>query len=63
MDIDWCYYLATNILNMSETEFKKSTPAKLFKLLSIHQEINNPKEDKNSVSKQTEEKYIDQINF
>ena len=48
---------------MSESEFRTSTPAKLFKLLSIHQEINNPKEEKNSASKQVEEKYIDQINF
>lgn len=40
----------------------KSTPAKLFKLLSIHQEINTPKEEKNKKSN-SEGKYIDQIDF
>lgn len=63
MDIDWCYYLATKVLNMSEEEFKKSTPSKLFRLLEIHQEVNNPKEDKKKKSSNSEEKYIDQINF
>ena len=62
MDIDFCYYLATKVLNMSEEEFKKSTPAKLFKLLEIHQDINNPKEEKKK-KKNKEEKYIDQINI
>ena len=62
MDIDFCYYLATKVLNMSEEEFKKSTPAKLFKLLEIHQDINNPKEEKKSKNDQ-EEKFIDQINL
>jgi hypothetical protein len=47
---------------MSESEFRTSTPAKLFKLLSIHQEINSPKEEQKSSSK-VEEKYIDQISF
>ena len=61
MDIDFCYYLATKVLNMSEEEFKKSTPAKLFKLLEIHQDINTPKETKKKSNH--DEKYIDQINF
>lgn len=61
MDIDFCYYLATKVLNMSEEEFKKSTPAKLFKLLEIHQDINTPKENKKKNNH--DEKYIDQINF
>ena len=42
-------------------EFKKSTPAKLFKLLEIHQDINTPKENKKKSNH--DEKYIDQINF
>ena len=62
MDIDFCYYLATKVLNMSEEELKKSTPAKLFKLLEIHQDINNPKEE-NKKKNDKEEKFIDQINF
>ena len=61
MDIDFCYYLATKVLNMSEEEFKKSTPAKLFKLLEINQDINTPKENKKKSNH--DEKYIDQINF
>ena len=47
---------------MSEEEFKKRTPAKLFKLLEIHQDINNPKEE-NKKKNDKEEKFIDQISF
>lgn len=58
LDLDWTYYLATNILGLSEEEFLKSTPKKLFKLAEIHQKINNPEDDK---PQQEQEVYIDQL--
>jgi len=45
---------------MSEEEFLKSTPRKLFKLADIHNELNAPKEEK---KEEVESKYIDQIIF
>ena len=43
---------------LSEEEFLKSTPKKLFKLAEIHQKINNPEDDK---PQQEQEVYIDQL--
>lgn len=57
--MDWCWYLAVKILGMTEEEFLKSTPKKLFKLADIHLELNSPKEEKKE-NKQ-EDKYIDNI--
>lgn len=45
---------------MTEEEFLKSTPKKLFKLADIHTEMNSPKEEK---EEKNEEKFIDQILF
>lgn len=42
---------------MTEEEFLKSTPKKLFKLADIHLELNSPKEEK----KKEEAKYIDDL--
>ena len=58
LDLDWCYYLATNILGLSEEEFLKSTPKKLFKLSDIHLELNTPKDEK---KEEVKEVYIDNI--
>ena len=60
LDLDWCYYLAINILGLSEEEFLRSTPKKLFKLAEIHQKVNNPNPEKDSKPKE-EEVYIDQL--
>ncbi|MCI9069416.1 MAG: hypothetical protein HFJ13_07915 [Clostridium sp.] len=46
---------------MTEEEFFKSTPKKLFKLADIHLELNSPHEVEKKDGK--EEKYIDNINF
>ena len=50
--------MATNILGLSEEEFLKSTPKKLFKLSDIHLELNTPKEEK---KEEVKEVYIDNI--
>lgn len=42
---------------MTEEEFLKSTPKKLFKLADIHLKLNSPKEEE----KKKEEKYIDEF--
>lgn len=55
--MEWCYYLATNILHMSEEEFLKSTPKKLFAIARIHSELNTPKEEKEN----KKEVFIDQL--
>ena len=68
--MDWCYYLAIKILGMSEEEFLKSTPKKLFKLAEIHSKLNSPpaeeegnnnKSTKKKKPKKSEAKYIDEI--
>lgn len=46
---------------MSEEEFLKSTPKKLFKLAEIHQKVNAPEEDNKGDSQK--EVYIDNIIF
>ena len=49
---------------MSEEEFMKSTPKKLFKLAEIHSKMNTPpsEEDGNTHKKKSvEEKYIDEL--
>ena len=48
---------------MTEEEFFKSTPKKLFKLAEIHKKVNSPDEDKKSDKQQQEEVYIDNINI
>lgn len=58
--MDWCWYLAVKILGMSEEEFFRATPKKLFKLAEIHHKINNPS-GPNVKAAKPEEKYIDQI--
>lgn len=62
--MDWCWYLAVKILGMTEEEFYKATPRKLFKLAEIHREISNPKgiDTKSNKSKPVE-KYIDQLSL
>lgn len=46
---------------MSEEEFLKSTPKKLFKLAEIHKKVNTPSDDKKE--KQQKESYIDNLNI
>ena len=61
--MDWCWYLAIKILGMTEEEFLKSTPKKLFKLAEIHQKMhsnNNDEEDTKEVE-EPEMVYIDQL--
>lgn len=58
--MDWCYYLATKVLGLSEEEFLKSTPKKLFKLAEIHQSVNNPNPEQESKPEE-KEVYIDQL--
>lgn len=57
LDLDWTWYLAVKILGMSEEEFLKSTPKKLFKLADIHKKMNTPQES----SEKKEECFIDNI--
>ncbi|MEG0908766.1 MAG: hypothetical protein RSH78_00185, partial [Bacilli bacterium] len=64
LDLDWCYYLGVTILNMSEEEFMKCTPKKLFKLAEIHQKLNSQEEsDSKSKGGTSEEVYIDDFIF
>ena len=44
--MDWLYYLAVSILGLSENEFWRSTPKKLYKLAEIHVKVNSPKKEK-----------------
>lgn len=44
---------------MTEEEFLKSTPRKLFKLADIHLKMNSPKDEKEK--KKEEAKYIDNL--
>lgn len=46
---------------MSEEEFLKSTPKKLFKLAEIHNRVNSPEE--NQKKDELKEAYIDNINI
>lgn len=47
---------------MSEEEFLKSTPKKLFKLAEIHSKLNTPlEEQQKNKPKKVEAKYIDEI--
>nr|DAO29415.1 MAG TPA: hypothetical protein [Caudoviricetes sp.] len=56
------YYLATKVLGLSEQEFYMSTPKKLFKLVAIHQKVNNPNPQEEAKQQQNEEEcYIDQL--
>lgn len=62
MDLDWCWYLAVKILGMTEQEFLKSTPKKLFKLAEIHQKMNSyDSEDNTKEDDKQEMVYIDQL--
>lgn len=47
---------------MTEEEFLRSTPKKLFKLAEIHNQVNTPSDEKEK-KKQPQEVYIDQIIF
>ena len=44
--MDFLYYAYTTILGKSEEEFWRATPAKVYKQLEIHNEINAPKNRK-----------------
>lgn len=60
--MDWCWYLAVKILGMSEEEFLKSTPKKLFKLAEIHQKMNSyDGQDTTQKEEEPEMVYIDQL--
>jgi hypothetical protein len=62
LDLDWCWYLAVKILGMTEQEFLKSTPKKLFKLAEIHQKMNSyDSEDNTKEDDKQEMVYIDQL--
>lgn len=60
--MDWCWYLGVKILGMSEEEFFKCTPRKLFALTDIHLKMNSSTQENNSDSNQKEE-YIDNLNL
>ena len=47
---------------MTEEEFFRSTPKKLFKLAEIHNQVNTPSDEKET-KEQQKEVYIDQIIF
>lgn len=47
---------------MTEEEFMRSTPKKLFKLAEIHNQVNTPS-DENEKDDKPKEVYIDQIIF
>ena len=47
---------------MTEEEFLRSTPKKLFKLAEIHNKVNTPSDEKEKKN-QPQEAYIDQIIF
>ena len=47
LDVEWLYYYFTKILDNTEEEFWKSTPRKIFKLIEIHCNINDPEKDIN----------------
>jgi uncharacterized phage protein (TIGR02216 family) len=53
---DWplLYYIGTVILNMTEEEFWKCTPRKLFALLKVQGEVNNnPVQQQNKITDPT----------
>lgn len=47
---------------MTEEEFLRSTPRKLFKLAEIHNRVNSPAEEKDKNEK-SKEVYIDTLNI
>jgi uncharacterized phage protein (TIGR02216 family) len=53
---DWAllYYLGTVVLNMTEEEFWKCTPRKLFALLNIHGEVSGVSESLNKITEQSQ---------
>lgn len=56
------YYLATKILGLSEEEFMRSTPKKLFAIAKIHSDMNKSTEQESSKSNDKQkEVYIDDI--
>ena len=55
------YYLGTKILGLSEEEFMRSTPKKLFSIAKIHSDMNNPKEQENAKKPDNKEVYIDDL--
>ena len=64
MDLDWCWYLAIKILGMTEEEFMRSTPKKLFRLAEIHQKMHSIDGEDNSKGEEKNEPemvYIDQL--
>ena len=64
MDLDWCWYLAIKILGMTEEEFMKSTPKKLFRLAEKKQKMHSIDGEDNSKGEEKNEPemvYIDQL--
>ena len=59
--MDWCWYLAVKILGMTEEEFLKSTPKKLFKLAEIHQKMHSNDEQDTKQEEEPQMVYIDQL--
>lgn len=51
IDIDWYYFMARDILHMSEEEFLTSTPAKIFDLLKLYNKLSNKESSKISKAK------------
>ena len=49
------------MLGLSEKEFLRSTPKKLFKLAEIHQKVNNPNPSQEESKPKEQEVYIDQL--
>ena len=46
LDIDWYYFMARDILHMSEDEFLNSTPAKIYDLLKLYNKLNEEEKAK-----------------
>ena len=53
---DWVllYYIGTVVLNMTEDEFWKCTPRKLFALLNIHAEVKGNIKENKKITEQTQ---------
>lgn len=51
---DWpfLFYLGTVVLHMSEQEFWKCTPRKLFALTDVHVKLNSPEKQKKEKPKE-----------
>jgi hypothetical protein len=59
-DWDWLYYMGTNLLKMSEKEFWRCTPRKLFALWNVHKKVNGL-DTKTTKKEENKEVFIDQL--